>query len=66
MELDCVMSDNFQGMKEAASHLIKCGHERIVLLLEDKFLTTMKERREGYLAVSYTHLRAGCWWDAGS
>lgn len=57
MELDCVMSDNFQGMKEAASHLIKCGHERIVLLLEDKFLTTMKERREGYLeALSFYHI----------
>lgn len=48
-EADAVISDNVQGLRTGTEHLIKCGHERIALLLEDKTLSTVKERREGYL-----------------
>lgn len=54
-ESDSVVSDNVQGVREMMEHLINSGHERIALLLEDKCLTTVTERKEGYLQVIWEH-----------
>lgn len=46
--ISSVLSDNVQGIMKGTEHLIKCGHERISLLLENKNLTTVDERKRGY------------------
>ncbi|MCC8180606.1 MAG: substrate-binding domain-containing protein, partial [Planctomycetes bacterium] len=47
-QVDSILSDNKQAIYKGATHLIKCGHENIVLLLEKRRLTTVEDRRLGY------------------
>jgi len=47
-DVDCVLSDNVQAIYQGTEHLIKCGHENIVLILEDKDLTSVQDRLSGY------------------
>lgn len=43
-----ILSENVSGIYAGTKHLIKSGHEKIALLLEDRNLTTAQERLEGY------------------
>ena len=54
-EIDCVLSNNMQGIRDAMHHLIQNGHERIALLLEDRALSTTREQREGYVTSLKIH-----------
>lgn len=45
---DSVISDNAEGIRRATEYLIKCGHEKIVLLLEKRHLSSVDERKKGY------------------
>ncbi len=47
--IDSIVSDNVQAINMGVKHLIKCGHENIVLLLEKRRLTTVADRRKGYI-----------------
>ena len=46
--VNSVVSNNMQGVKNGIEHLIKCGHEKIGMLVEDKDLYTISERKTGY------------------
>lgn len=48
ISVDNILSDNVQAAYKGTEHLIKCGHENIVLLLEKKKLTTIEDRLTGY------------------
>ncbi len=50
-EIETISSDNEQGISKGVEHLIKCGHEKIALILEDYSLNTTKERKMGYLKI---------------
>lgn len=54
-DVDCILSNNVQGIRDAMQHLIYDGHERIALLLEDQKLTTTQEQRSGYVASLQQH-----------
>lgn len=45
---DSVVSNNMQGIKNGIEHLIKCGHEKIGLLTENKDFYTINERKAGF------------------
>jgi len=48
LSVDNIVSDNILAAYKGTEHLIKCGHENIVLLLEKKKLTTIEDRLIGY------------------
>jgi ribose transport system substrate-binding protein len=50
VQVDSILSDNFQGIYKGTEHLIKCGHENIALLIEDSASTTVIDRVAGYKA----------------
>lgn len=43
-----VLSDNINSIYMGTKHLLDSGHERIGIILEDRDLTTVSERLEGY------------------
>ena len=47
-DIDYVVSDNFGGAYEATAHLIKLGHRRIGYVTGQEYLTSVKDRLEGY------------------
>ena len=54
-EIDCVLSDHGQGIRNAMQHLLNNGHERIALLIEDRTLSSTREQREGYVSALSMH-----------
>jgi DNA-binding LacI/PurR family transcriptional regulator/fructoselysine-6-P-deglycase FrlB-like protein len=48
LPVDKVMVDNEEGAYNAVSHLIKLGHSRIAILLDNPDITTNVERLNGY------------------
>lgn len=53
--IDSVMVDSVQGTLEAMSHLIDLRHRRIGLICGPLTITTMRERRDGYLLAHQQH-----------
>ncbi|MFP3155249.1 LacI family DNA-binding transcriptional regulator [Lachnospiraceae bacterium ZAX-1] len=53
--LTCVVSDNIGGVSKGCEYLIKCGHEKIALLLEERHNTMMEERKIGYQKALENH-----------
>jgi DNA-binding LacI/PurR family transcriptional regulator len=53
--IDSVMVDSVQGTLEAMSHLIELGHRRIGFISGPVTITTMAERRDGYLSAHKRH-----------
>jgi len=47
-QVDCVVSDDFDGMNQAIQHLFDLGHRRIGMLAEGSKLVTYRDRTEGY------------------
>lgn len=48
-QIPCVISDNYDGMRQATRHLISYGHRRIAYL-GDEASVPMTARRDGFLA----------------
>lgn len=46
--IDSVLSEGHQAIYQGTEHLIKCGHENIAFLMEDRPLVGGDERLEGY------------------
>lgn len=46
--IDSVLSDNLGAMYQGAAHLIKSGHEKIAIILDNQWGTTSDERLAGY------------------
>lgn len=58
-----VMSDNKQGAELAVRHLLRNGHEKILMLLEDCPVYTKARQKEGYLsAYSDTEIKCNKGW----
>lgn len=56
-QVNSVLSDNTKGIFMGVEHLIKRGHENIAILLEDRHLSCVEERRAGYLqALEYYNI----------
>jgi LacI family transcriptional regulator, galactose operon repressor len=53
---DVVHSDHFGGAREAVSHLLEAGHERIAFLGDDPSFHSAVERKRGW---AHAHLLAG-------
>ena len=53
--IDSVLVDSVQGTIEAISHLINLGHRRIGFIGGPVTITTMRERRDGYLLAHQQH-----------
>ena len=53
--IDSVMVDSVQGTVEAMSYLIELGHRRIGFIGGSLTITTMRERRDGYLLAHQRH-----------
>jgi ribose transport system substrate-binding protein len=47
-DVGAVLSDNEDGVYKGMEYLIKRGHENIAILLEDKHMSCVEERTEGY------------------
>ncbi|SCP98948.1 LacI family DNA-binding transcriptional regulator [Anaerobium acetethylicum] len=47
-EVCSVLSENELAIYKGMKHLIKCGHEKIAIILESRNLTTVEERLSGY------------------
>ena len=55
--IDCVLSDNVAGATSAVEHLIQLGHERIGHIGGPLYLTSGRERYQGYAqAMASSHL----------
>lgn len=54
-EIDYILSQNVEAMCKGTEHLIKSGHENIALLLEQRQLTTVEERLDGYKKALESH-----------
>ncbi|WP_420112987.1 GntR family transcriptional regulator [Pseudactinotalea sp.] len=50
-----VTSDNVAGGRRAAAHLFDLGHERIALALSPNRVSTLDERRRGFVAAHASH-----------
>jgi GntR family transcriptional regulator, arabinose operon transcriptional repressor len=50
IEVDCVVSDNFGGAREATKHLISRGHRRIAFFTGFTDVTSRDDREAGYKA----------------
>jgi DNA-binding LacI/PurR family transcriptional regulator len=53
--IDSVMVDSVQGTVEALSYLIELGHQRIGFICGPLTITTMRERRDGYVLAHRRH-----------
>ena len=53
--IDTVLVDSVQGTVEAISHLVELGHRRIGFICGPVTITTMRERRDGYLLAHQKH-----------
>jgi DNA-binding LacI/PurR family transcriptional regulator len=53
--VDSVLVDSVQGTLEAMSHLIRLGHRRIGFISGPLTITTMRERRDGYILAHQQH-----------
>lgn len=47
-EIDSIVSDNVEGIYKGTKHLIKSGHESIILLLENRYHTAVGDKLRGY------------------
>ena len=47
-KIDSIVSDNVEGIYKGTKHLIKSGHENIILLLENRRHTTVGDKLQGY------------------
>ncbi|MDR1745613.1 MAG: LacI family transcriptional regulator, partial [Planctomycetota bacterium] len=47
-DIDSIVSDNVEGIYKGTKHLIKSGHENIILLLENRRHTTVGDKLKGY------------------
>jgi len=54
-EVDTVFVDSVQGTLDLMSHLIELGHRRIGFIGGPLTITTMRERRDGYLLAHQQH-----------
>ena len=54
-DIDSVLVDSVQGTVEAMSHLIELGHRRIGFIGGPVTITTMRERRDGYVLAHQQH-----------
>jgi LacI family transcriptional regulator len=53
--VDSVMVDNEEGAYQAVTHLIKLGHSRIGIILDNPDITTNEERLSGYQRAITAH-----------
>lgn len=57
-DMDCILSENENAIYMGTKHLIKSGHENIVILLEQGSLVTEEERLLGFRrAIEEYHIR---------
>jgi DNA-binding LacI/PurR family transcriptional regulator len=54
-DIDSVLVDSVQGTVDLMSHLIELGHQRIGFIGGPVTITTMRERRDGYLLAHQKH-----------
>jgi LacI family transcriptional regulator len=48
IEADAVLLDNAGGARSAAEHLLRCGHRRIAMVVDEMAIFTQRERWRGF------------------